>query len=196
MRASCRTPVRGSTHYEAFELNYIHVYDAALHFDQYLAAAAKNADLWRGIYARAEISADDIAAVEATGRQWHLLVIAEDWCGDAVNTVPVIARLAEQASNVDMRVIARDRHLDVMDQHLSPTGGRAIPVVIILDESFEEVGWWGSRPAELQSWVLGEGAGLETEARYRHIRGWYARDKGAAVIAEITDIMRRTSVSE
>jgi hypothetical protein len=176
-------------------LNYLADFESGLRFDEFLAQAEKHADLWRDIHARAQVSAAAIAAVEATGRQWHLLVLSEDWCGDAVNTVPVVARLAEQASNLDMRILARDEHLDVMDRHLSPTGGRAIPVVIVLDDGFNEVGWWGSRPAELQAWYLSEGPALDKIARYKQARTWYARDRGASVVAEILAIINGAGVT-
>jgi hypothetical protein len=172
-------------------LNYLHDFEAALRFDEYLSVVKKNADLWLGIHARASIRASDISRIEATGVQWHLLVISEDWCGDAVNTVPVVARLAEAASNVDMRIITRDEHLDVMDKHLSPTGGRAIPVVMVLNSSFEEVGWWGSRPSELQAWYLSEGKALPSAERYKYARGWYARDRGQSTVREIIGVMER-----
>lgn len=176
-------------------MNYIHAFESGLTFDEYIATTEKNADLWRAIYKHARVHADAITEVEATGRQWHLLVISEDWCGDAVNTVPVIARFAEQATNVDMRVITRDDHPDEMDLHLSPTGGRAIPVVIVLDEAFNEVGWWGSRPSELQSWYVVEGRDMEKDARYKQIRTWYARDKGVSTVSEILAVLRGSAVA-
>ncbi len=176
-------------------MNYRADYEAGVSFDEYLAGVQKNADLWRGIYGRAIVHASEIDAIEATGRHWYLLVLSEDWCGDAVNTVPVVARLAAQASNVDMRVLARDEHLDVMDRHLSPTGGRAIPVVIVLDKDFNEVGWWGSRPKDLQQWYLATGSAMENDERYKHARGWYARDKGTSVVAAILSIIEGAGVS-
>jgi hypothetical protein len=174
-------------------LSYIHEFEAAMRFDEYLSVVEKNADLWLGIHARASVHASDIARIEATNTQWHLLVISEDWCGDAVNTVPVVARLAEQAGNVDMRIITRDDHLDIMDRHLSPAGARAIPVVMVLNEAFEEVGWWGSRPTELQAWVMAEGRQMDTPERYKHIRTWYARDRGETTVREILGIIEGAS---
>jgi len=52
-------------------------------------------------------------------------VLVEDWCGDAVNTLPVIGRLAEHASNIELRVVGRDANLDLMDAHLT-NGSRSI----------------------------------------------------------------------
>jgi hypothetical protein len=53
-------------------------------------------------------------------------VLSEDWCGDAVNSVPYLARLAELAPNLDLRVLARDENPDLMDAHLT-RGSRSIP---------------------------------------------------------------------
>jgi hypothetical protein len=99
-----------------------------------------------------------------------------------------VARLAELAPNVDLRVLARDENLDLMDAHLTGTS-RAIPVVIVLDGEFNERGWWGSRPAPLQQWVMGPGKALEKDARYREIRSWYARDKGRTTLEEVVRVM-------
>jgi len=154
------------------------------------ASATKNADLWAAVWRRAVVPDEFVRRVAALGGAWHLLVLSEDWCGDAVNSVPVVARLAELAPNVDLRVLARDENLDLMDAHLTGTS-RSIPVVIVLDEEFNERGWWGPRPAELQKWALGPGQALDKDARYREIRTWYARDKGRATLEEVVRVMER-----
>ena len=163
-------------------------YLGAPEFEAMLAAAEKNAELWAAVWRRAEVSDDAVNRIAALGGAWHLLVLSEDWCGDAVNTVPVVARLADLAPNVDLRVLARDENLDLMDSHLTGTS-RSIPVVIALDQDFNEHGWWGPRPAALQQWVLGPGRELEKDARYREIRTWYARDRGRTSVEEIVAMM-------
>ena len=57
--------------------------------------------------------------------------------------MPVVACLARDAHNLDLRVLARDENLDIMDTHLTNGRSRSIPVVILLDEDFVEKGWWG-----------------------------------------------------
>ncbi|WP_188206985.1 thioredoxin family protein [Alkalibacillus aidingensis] len=81
----------------------------------------------------------------------HFLVITEDWCGDAMMINPVIRRLAEPA-NIDMRVVLRDEDTDLIDRHLT-NGGRAIPIILVLNESGELVGKWGPRAPEVQQIV-------------------------------------------
>jgi hypothetical protein len=87
---------------------------------------------------------------------------------------------------MDLRVLARDQNLDLMDAHLT-NGGRAIPVVMILDEMYREVGWWGPRPDPLQDYFLRELRPLPKEERYPHLRAWYARDRGMTSLTELLD---------
>ncbi len=158
-------------------------------FQAMLGGVEENADLWGAVWRRAAVSDLQVQRAEALAGAWHLLVLSEDWCGDAVNTVPVIARFAELASNVDLRVLARDENPDLMDAHLTGAGSRSIPVVIVLDEHFREVGWWGPRPSALQRWATTDGKSLDKDERYREIRTWYARDKGATTVEEILGVM-------
>jgi hypothetical protein len=167
-------------------------YLGAPEFEEMLATAAQNVDLWTAVWRRASVPADFVRRVEGLGGAWHLLVLSEDWCGDAVNTVPVVAKLAELAPNVDLRVLARDENPDLMDSHLTGIS-RSIPVVIALDDEFRERGWWGPRPAALQEWVLGPGRALDKDARYREVRTWYARDRGTTTLEEVVAMMERAA---
>jgi hypothetical protein len=115
--------------------------------------------------------------------------LSEDWCSDAVSTLPVIARLAEQAA-VDFRVLARDANPDIMDAHLT-SGTRSIPVVMVLDDGFRERGWWGPRPTELQRWMLNEAQLLSREDRSRQKRAWYARDRGRTAVMEVVEMLEQ-----
>ena len=159
-----------------------------------LASAQKNAELWAGVWRRAAAPAAFVDRVNALPGAWHLLVLSADWCGDAVNTLPAIARLAELSTNTDLRVLERDANVDLMDAHLTGTS-RSIPVVIVLDADYAERGWWGPRPYELQRWVLNEGQGLEKSERYKHVRGWYARDRALTTLEEVVSMMERAAVS-
>lgn len=168
-------------------------YEAAATFDAYVAAAVDNADLWRDAARLVRVPDETVARAAAIPRHWHLLVLSEDWCGDAVNSVPHVARLAELAPNLDLRVVGRDANPDLMDAHLTGTA-RSIPVVIVYDEAFVERAWWGPRPAPLQAWVFGpEGQALDKPERYRHVRGWYARDRGRTTLDEILTLLERAA---
>jgi hypothetical protein len=165
-------------------------FPVALSFADYARQVRKNAELWDGIGRTATVSEEHLARARALGGPWRLLALSEDWCGDAVNTLPVIARLAEQAGNLELRLLRRDEHDDLMAGHLS-SGTRSIPVVMILDAQGRERGWWGPRPAWLQRWVRSVGMLLPREDRYRRTRAWYARDRGRTTIEEVLDAIGR-----
>jgi len=159
-------------------------FESVLHLTEFIERAEANAALWRDTYRLARVPAGAVEQLTAIPGHWRLLVIAEDWCGDAVNTIPLLARLTELTPHVELRVTGRDANPELMDAYL--TGGkRAIPIVILLDEDYVERGRWGPRPRPLQQWVKHEGMLLEKGERYRHIRTWYARDRGRTTIDEI-----------
>ena len=55
----------------------------------------KHKGLWQGMYRIARLP-EWAASAAPAGVHRKLLVIAEDWCGDASNTVPVVAKLADR----------------------------------------------------------------------------------------------------
>ena len=158
-------------------------------FPEYLAGVRKNEELWRGVYERVRVPEDLLAeALEIPGR-WKILVLSEDWCGDAVNLVPVVARLAELHPRWELRVLDRDENLDIMDAHLTDGRSRSIPIFIVLDENGVECGWWGPRPEEIQKWVIDHGLSMDSGERYKVVRRWYAKDRGRTTLAEILGLM-------
>lgn len=159
-------------------------------FTELLARPKENAALWEAIYKRAAISPDIATRLRNIRGQWHFLVLNEDWCGDSVNILPYVARLAESHPGIELRVLGRDDNPDLMNAHLTGSA-KSIPIVIVYDEDFNEIGSWGPRPTELQKWVVTEGLAIPKPDRYRHIRTWYARDRGATIVSEIVSIIEK-----
>jgi hypothetical protein len=163
-------------------------YDGGETFADFLARPTVNHELWVALTHRVSIPLEYSGRVEALGGHWHLLVLSEDWCGDAVNIVPIVAKLTESVSNMDLRILARDENLDIMDAHLTGTS-RSIPILILLNGKFEECGWWGPRPRALQKWVVETGMKLPKDQRYKEIRTFYARDRGLTTLEEIVSML-------
>ena len=165
-------------------------FESALTFPDYLETVRRNEELWRGVYQRVRLPGGAVREGRSVPGTWHLLALSEDWCGDAVNILPVVSRLVDELPAVDLRVLSRDDNLDIMDAHLTNGRSRSIPIVIVYDDDFGERGWWGPRPSELQEWVMTEGMKMETGPRYAQTRRFYARDKGKAIVSEILDLLR------
>jgi len=148
----------------------------------YLRPDMEQYRLWQGVASRVELpSWADAAFAETPLRR--LLVLAADWCGDAANTVPVLAALAARRG-LELRVLERDSVPQLMDRYLT-NGSRSIPIAIGLDDGFRELGHWGPRPLALQTWMLANQATIPSPQRYAFARQWYARDKGETTLREL-----------
>ncbi len=167
-------------------LDFKALWDEALTFDGFVKACrAEHCGLWQGIYNLARIPDWALAAVPPTaGRK--LLVIAEDWCGDASNTIPIVAKLVDMSPGLELRVILRDENPEVMDRYLT-NGARSIPIVIALDDDFQEIGHWGPRPIQLQAWVMANRGTTPKAELYPQVRKWYARDRGETTLREVLE---------
>ena len=161
-------------------------FEGALPFQEFLDATEANKTLWTEIYRRAEVPGDIVETALTLKNRWRFLVLAEDWCGDAINTLPYLARLVERVPSLEMRLLSRDENPDLMDAHLTGKS-RSIPVVIILDEQHREVAWWGPRPTPLQDWFMAELKPLPKNERLRKTRAWYIRDRGRTTLQELLD---------
>jgi len=158
---------------------------AASDFAAFLASARSNTELWQAVYRTARVPQDLVERGRDIPGDWKLVALVEDWCGDAVSVLPLLAKFVELLPNFELKLLARDENPDLMDAHLAGGTARAIPVVIAYNDRFEEVGWWGPRPTVLQDWFDREGRALEKGERYKRIRQWYARDRGRSTLDEI-----------
>lgn len=164
-------------------------WSAAVSFETFLAGATQLLPVWVRNWERTAAPPATVARAAAIPGRWRLLGISADWCTDAVGVVPTLARLAEAVPGWEMRLLDRDQHLALMDEHLTNGRSRSIPVVLVLDAEGRERGWWGPRPAALQAWVLGEGQALEPAERYREARKWYLRDEGRTALDEVLSLV-------
>ena len=157
-------------------------------FSRFLEETRESKHPWQQFYQRARAPEDLLSAARGLPGSWRFLALCEEWCGDGANSLPYLARAVEAVEKLDLRVLSRDANPELMDRYLTH-GNRAIPVVIVLDEAFREVGWWGPRPAPLQELFLREIKPLPKEDRYPRLRAWYARDRGRTALKEIFQIL-------
>lgn len=102
-------------------------FSMAIPFAQFVRDAEANREMWQVMERRAHVPEELLDRIRELPGKLYLLVLVEDWCGDAVNTVPRIAALAQAAPNLELRVLGRDTNADLMDAHLTH-GSRSIPV--------------------------------------------------------------------
>lgn len=118
------------------------------------------------------------------------LVIAEGWCGDAAQILPIIKLMAESVENIEMKIVFRDENETLMAEFLT-NGARSIPKLIILDENLEVINHWGPRPEGAKNLIIDYKAkhGIVDEPAKIALQKWYLDDKGISTMKEITEII-------
>ncbi len=173
-------------------MNLREYYEAGLNVDAYARLLNDDQiDLHRLYERRAEIDPSAVETIRNAGVE-HVLVITEPWCGDSLAIFPVVSRLFAEAG-AKIRVVQRDQHLELIDQYLT-NGGRAIPIVVVLDEAFHERCHWGPRPIPAQAIVTENRAAVASGEVskadvHKMVRAFYARDHGRTIVAELAALL-------
>ena len=170
-------------------LDFPAIWEKAESFGHFLERVTKLQSLWEGSTRNAAVPDWAAKKFAALSDGLRMLVLNADWCLDSASAVPILACLAEVVSGVELRVLDRDSHPDVMDQYLT-NGTRSIPLAILLDRDFKPLGRWGPRPKELQAFVLQHyERDMSKEAVQLEIRKWYVADRGNAMLREIIEVV-------
>ena len=120
-----------------------------LTYAEYKAQMTRNQERLLANEAAVVLEPADLAFFRQLPAPFHVLVLAEDWCGDVINNLPVLGRMAEASGKLDVRIFLRDQHLDIMDQYLKEGQFRSIPVFVVFAPNFQELGHWIERPASV-----------------------------------------------
>jgi hypothetical protein len=95
-------------------------------------------------FATVRLSEGNCAIFAAIQHPIRVLVMSEDWCGDSLMNLPILARLAEAAPGMELRVFIRSREPD-LDHYYRERGITKIPVFTFMDANFSEIATWVER---------------------------------------------------
>ena len=171
-------------------------WDDALPWGAYLETVKDKRDLWLTHWERTEIHPDERARLETLPGPRRVLVLTEDWCGDAARTVPVLAKALAAAPQVEARYLPSDLHPGAIARYLTH-GGRSIPMAVVFAEAGRELGAWGPRPAPLQALFrarlkeLGRPTEESKGAFYAPVMAWYSKDRGRTTVQELLMLLER-----
>jgi thiol-disulfide isomerase/thioredoxin len=121
-------------------------FEAALEYEPYVrTGTAEQQRRWQQVYDAAALTVAQREMVGGFERELNLLVISGVWCGDCVQQVPLMQRIAEaNHARVRLRIVDRDEHRDLAEA-FRINGGDRVPVALLLSKDFELCSTYGDR---------------------------------------------------
>ena len=117
-------------------------------YDEYMETVKVNKARIEEYYANVSLGSDQTEALRelagSEGGPAKMMVIGEDWCGDVVRELPVLARVAE-AAGFELRIFPRDENHDIMNEFLKEGLYMSIPVAVFYDQGHEYICHWIER---------------------------------------------------
>lgn len=129
-------------------------FDQGMSYDAYKAQMTRNRERLEANESAVELAPADLAYFQSLPQTLNVVALAEDWCGDVINNLPVLGQLAAASGKLNVRVFLRDQNLDLMDQYLNQGQFRSIPVFVFFDQNFRELGHWIERPARIHEMLM------------------------------------------
>ncbi len=135
---------------------------------------------------------DEVAQkLVALNKEYIWLVLAEGWCGDVAQLLPIFNKMAELNPKIELKILFRDENENLMNQFLT-NGAKAIPKLIVLNkETLEVKVIWGARPKGATDLIKNYKAkfGIVDEKAKAELQLWYLHDKGISTQKELITLM-------
>jgi len=122
-------------------------FEQGMTIEGYVAQMTQNQTTFAENIAKVAPRPEDVAFFQGLPEPVNTLVITEDWCGDALANLPVLAKVASETGKLNLRVFLRDQNLDLADQYLKEGKYRSVPVFVFFDQQMRELGHFIERPA-------------------------------------------------
>jgi len=171
-------------------------------YPSYMDQIKVNKARFEGFYNGFKVSPEDRAffkeLVSRPNGPAKMMVIGEDWCGDVIRGLPVLAKIAE-AAGIPISIFPRDTHTDIMDEYLKEGKYMSIPVAVFYTADHKYICHWIERPEiaaieqrEIEQAIRDENPDIDDQAfgRERRARtGAKAEDWIAATVVELKELL-------
>lgn len=126
-----------------------------------------------------KVSEETQTSINNLNNNFTFLVIAEGWCGDAAQIVPVLNKISESSTKIELKIVLRDENEELMNEYLTH-GSKSIPKILIVDTENNVINSWGPRPSIATKMVLDykeKNGSIDADFK-KNLQLWYNKDKG------------------
>lgn len=174
-------------------------------YPSYMDQIKVNKARFDGFYNGFKLSPEDAAFFKELAQRPNgpakMMVIGEDWCGDVIRGLPVLARIAE-AAGIPISIFPRDSNTDIMDEFLKEGKYMSIPVAVFYTADHDYICHWIERPEvaaieqrEIEQAIRDENPGIDDQAFGRERRARTAAkadDWIAATVVELKELLAKS----
>lgn len=186
--ARCEVALPRFTHAVA-DSALLSLYQSGQTFPDFLAAAKARREGWLRLADSARVSEGLLARARAVGGTWRLLVVAIDACGDSMNSVPYLARLASSVPGMELRIVLPRAGRPVQEAHKSVDGRNATPTIVLLDADGNDRGCIVELPRQIRMWAHSVRGKVSADSLHAGIRLFYEANRGEAIVTEAVEML-------
>jgi thiol-disulfide isomerase/thioredoxin len=126
-------------------------FNEALTFAEFIDSMQVNQADFQANFASYSLSDAEKTFFTSLPERVEVLVLAHDWCGDVLATLPLFGRIEADTARLRLHIIPRDPdNLDIAAAYPHPLDGKNhIPTYIFFNQAGEELGVFIERGAEI-----------------------------------------------
>ena len=180
-------------------------FSQGFNYPDYMDQIKVNKARFEGFYDGLKLSDEDTEffkeLVSRPNGPAKMMVLGEDWCGDVIRGLPVLARIAE-AAGIPISIFPRDTHLDIMNEYLNKGEFLSIPVAVFYTSDHKYICHWIERPEiavieqrEIEKAIRDENPGIndrEFSQQRRSRTAAKADDWIAATVVELKELLAKS----
>ena len=138
-----------------------------------------------------KLTEETLNSIHSIKSNYTFLVIAEGWCADGAQILPIINKMTESSTSFNLKILLRDENEQLMGEFLT-NGNKSIPIIIIIDQENKVVNSWGPRPSTASKMAQDykQTNGKIDDDFKKNLQIWYNHDKGQNTQEDIIKLLR------
>ena len=147
-------------------------WENAVEYKKFLKGARENVEIMKARYKDLQITEQDLEYLRSLQNELRILVIGNDRCSDTAGNLPILAKMSDISSKLQLRILDSDAHARY-HQQFKVNGKRKTPVVLLLSPEDEELCRWVERPNAAYK-VINEATSPSLESRKNELKKLYS----------------------
>jgi hypothetical protein len=147
-------------------------WENAIEYTKFLKGARENIESMKARYNDLQITEQDLEHLRSLQNDLRILVIGTERCSDTTGNIPILAKIADLSSKLQLRILDSDAHPEY-HQRFKVNGKRKTPVVLFLNSKYEELCRWVERSNAAYK-VINEATSPSLESRTKELKKLYS----------------------